>query len=79
MSLEKSIEEFRYKRENLPCPLMRVYEQLSDSDKKVFDNAIKKGIPDLTLANALRKEGYRIAELSISQHRRGVCRCQSND
>lgn len=79
MSLEKSIEEFRVKRENLPCPLIRIYEQLNDTDKKAFDSAMKNNIPDSTLAYALRKEGFRIAEVSISQHRRGVCRCQTNN
>jgi hypothetical protein len=77
MSLENSIEEARYKG-NVVCPFARLIDQLSDADKKALDAAINKRLPDVTLATALRKEGYRIAEISISQHRKGLCRCRQN-
>ena len=78
MSLENSIEEFRYKGNNA-CPFARLIEQLNDADKKALDAAINKRLPDVTLATALRKEGYRIAEISISQHRKGLCRCRQSN
>lgn len=78
MSLENSIEEARYKGTTL-CPFARLIDQLSDADKKALDAAINKRLPDVTLATALRKEGYRIAEISISQHRKGLCRCRQNN
>lgn len=78
MSLENSIEEARYKG-NTVCPLARLINGLSEADKKALDAAINKRLPDVTLATALRKEGYRIAEISISQHRKGLCRCRQNN
>jgi hypothetical protein len=79
MSLEQSIEEFRHKGTNDGiCPFAKLIEKLSDADKKALANAIEKRLPDVTLANALRKEGYKIAEISIAQHRKGLCRCKSN-
>lgn len=74
MSLEKSIEEFRYKGSGL-CPFARLINTLNDADKKALNAAITKRLPDVTIASALRKEGYKIAEISISQHRKGLCRC----
>ena len=78
MSLEKSIEEFRYKGNGL-CPFARLINTLSDADKKALEAAMAKRLPDVTLASALRKEGYKIAEISISQHRKGLCRCLNNE
>lgn len=78
MSLENSIEEARYKGDSV-CPFARLIDQLNDADKKALDNAINRRLPDVTLATALRKEGYKIAEISISQHRRGLCRCRQNN
>ena len=77
MSLEKSIEEARFKGLEL-CPFARIINKLSDADKKALDEAINKRLPDVTLATALRKEGYRIAEISIAQQRKGLCRCRQN-
>ena len=78
MTLEDSIEQVRYKKQDQPCPLGLIIEKLSKADQDALHKAIEKRIPDVTLANALRKEGYRIAEISISTHRRGVCRCATN-
>lgn len=75
MALSDSIEEFRFKKLDGLCPFGKLVESLNDNDKKVIDNAINKNIPSVTLANALRKEGYKIAEATISQHRRNICRC----
>jgi hypothetical protein len=78
MSLENSIEEARYKG-NTICPFARIINKLNDADKKALEAAIKKNLPDVTLATALRKEGYKIAEISIAQHRKGLCRCRQNN
>lgn len=78
MSLENSIEEARYKGDSV-CPFARLIDQLNDADKKALDSAINRRLPDVTLATALRKEGYKIAEISISQHRKGLCRCRQNN
>lgn len=78
MSLENSIEEARFKGNTL-CPFARLIDELNDADKKALDAAINKRLPDVTLATALRKEGYRIAEISISQHRKGICRCRQTN
>ena len=78
MSLENSIEEARYKGNTL-CPFARLIDGLNNADKKALDAAINKRLPDVTLATALRKEGYKIAEISIAQHRKGLCRCRQNN
>jgi len=75
MSLAKTLEEHRTRFEPKPCPFVILHNSLSDEDKKALDLAITNKYPDINIATALRAEGYRIAEVSISQHRRGVCRC----
>lgn len=79
MSLEESIEEFRYKGNASICPFAKLLNTLNEADRKAALKAIEKNIPDVTLASALRKEGYKIAEISISQHRKKLCRCQNNE
>ena len=79
MSLEDSIEEFRYKGTDIGlCPFAKLINKLNDADRKALFNAMEKGLPDITLASALRNEGYKIAEISIAQHRKGICRCKNN-
>ena len=78
MALSESIEEFRFKKLDGLCPFAKLIESLNDADKKALLDALEKKIPSVTLANALRKEKYKIAEATISQHRRGVCRCPKN-
>jgi hypothetical protein len=73
MSLEKSIEEFKHN--NGVCPFAKLINNLNDEDKKALLKALDNKVPDVTLASALRKEGWRIAEISIAQHRKGICRC----
>jgi hypothetical protein len=77
MSLEESIEAVRYKGADLSCPFQRLINNLPVADKKALLNAIDKNLPDVTLAQALRKEGYKIAEISIANHRKRVCRCEN--
>ena len=79
MTLAESIEQFRFKKLDGLCPFAKLIESLDDKDKEVLNNAINKKVPSVTLANALRKEGYKIAEATISQHRRGICRCPKSD
>jgi hypothetical protein len=77
MSLEKSIEEFTYS--NGVCPFAKLFFKLNSEDQKALVKAVANNVPDITLASALRKEGYRIAEISISQHRKGICRCPNRE
>lgn len=79
MSLEDSIEEFRYKGNGSICPFAKLLNTLNEADRNAALKAIERQIPDVTLASALRKEGYKIAEISISQHRKKLCRCPNND
>lgn len=78
MSLRESIEEVRFIKENEPCPFSKIINQLNKEDKEALQDALDKRLPDVTIANALRKEGFRIAEISISKHRRALCRCITN-
>lgn len=73
MSLEKSIEQFKHSYG--VCPFAKLVNNLNDEDRKALLKAIENKVPDITLASALRKEGWRIAEVSIAQHRKGICRC----
>lgn len=75
MTLSESIEEFRFKKLDGLCPFGKLIESLNDSDKEALISAINKKIPSVTIASALRKEKYKIAEATISQHRKGICRC----
>ena len=80
MTLQSSIEHFAYKRpQDDICPVGKLMERLDDADKKALLDAFKKGIPAVTITNALRKEGYKIAETSIGNHKKGICRCPNNN
>jgi len=74
MSLEKAIEEVRYKGDGV-CSFARLINSLSAEDKETLLKALENKVPDTTLASALRKEGWRVAEYSIATHRKGTCRC----
>lgn len=79
MTLQDSIEQFAHKKpQDDVCPVGKLFTQLNDADKKALLNAIEKNIPSVTITNALRKEGYKIAEVSVSNHKKGMCRCQNN-
>lgn len=60
-----------------PCPFAELIE-LIDSDtaellEKLVDNT---KIPIRSIHEELQKEGYRIARETISNHRKGWCRCK---
>jgi len=79
MALKDTIEQFRWRQNEKGCPYANFLETLENKeDKKALQDAVIKGIPATTICKALRKEGYRLAEISINEHRRGVCRCQNN-
>lgn len=75
MSLEESLEQFSQNKQNEGCPVGRLILKLNDADKKALDNAFQKSVPSVTITSALRKEGYKIAETSISNHRKNMCKC----
>lgn len=74
MSLEKAIEEVRHRPDDV-CSFARLINNLNDEDRKTLLKALENKVPDVTLASALRKEGWRVAEYSIATHRKGNCRC----
>ena len=79
MGLKDKIEQFRWKQHENGCPYANFLMTVSDKeDKKALEDAVNKGIPATTICKALRAEGYRLAAISINEHRRGVCRCQNN-
>ena len=73
MSLAKALENTWSKNEY--CPVTRLYNSLSDEDKKTFDNAIKNDIPHAVLVRALRVEGFKIGKETIAAHFNNQCRC----
>jgi hypothetical protein len=80
MSLKNTIEQFRWKQVEKGCPYANFLELLAQENKedaKSLEEAVNKGIPATTICKALRAEGYRLAEISINEHRRGVCRCHN--
>ena len=79
MGLKDKIEQFRWKQYENGCPYANFLMTVNDKeDRKALEDAVNKGIPATTICKALRAEGYRLAEISINEHRRGVCRCQNN-
>lgn len=80
MALKNKIEQFRWKQIDNGCPYANFLEALvseNKEDAKALEDAVNKNIPATTICKALRAEGYRLAEISINEHRRGVCRCQN--
>ena len=74
MALKESLQKFAVET-SLYCPFQRVINKLTDEDREVLTKALVEGYPNITIAKALRTEGYRIAEISIMEHRKGLCRC----
>jgi hypothetical protein len=76
MSLEENIKKHLFDRNN-KCSWTVLYEQLSEADKKVIDNALANNYATVTIIAALRDEGYRMGEPTLNQHRRQKCRCRN--
>jgi hypothetical protein len=74
MALKESLQKFAVET-SLYCPFQRVINKLSPEDKATLSQALVEGYPNITIAKALRTEGHRIAEISIMEHRKGLCRC----
>lgn len=80
MGLKDKIEQYRWKQIEVGCPYANFLMTVVDKeDRKALEEAVNKGIPATTICKALRAEGYRLAEISINEHRRGVCRCQNKE
>lgn len=74
MSLKDAIAQHSYRAFD-SCPLSRIIERLSKEDKEALEQAIKNNVAVYSIARALRSEGHRIAESSVSDHAKKVCRC----
>ena len=77
MALKDTIERYRWKQIERGCPYANFLISLNKEDTKALEDAVAGGIPATTICKALRAEGYRLAEISINEHRRGVCRCKN--
>ena len=73
MALAKSLKTARI-RSDL-CPVLVIYNQLSNEDKDVFDKAVEKGITTNGLLTALQEEGYAIAWATVERHLKKICKC----
>ena len=74
MALKDSLQKFAVET-TIYCPFQRVINKLNKEDKDTLSKALVEGYPNITIAKALRDEGHRIAEISIMEHRKGLCRC----
>lgn len=74
MALKESLEKFAVET-SIYCPFQRIINKLDKADKETLSQALLEGYPNITIAKALRVEGHRIAEISIMEHRKGLCRC----
>ena len=78
MALKDTIERYRWKQIERGCPYANFLIELENKeDRKALEDAVVSGIPATTICKALRAEGYRLAEISINEHRREVCRCKT--
>jgi len=76
MALSEAIDMLRVLRTpNLRCPYKILYDSLLPEDKKAIDNAWEKGYSLNIIMRALRNEGYKTSNESLSAHRRGTCPC----
>lgn len=74
MALKDSLQKYAVER-TIYCPFQRIINKLDKADKETLSQALLEGYPNITIAKALRVEGHRIAEISIMEHRKGLCRC----
>jgi hypothetical protein len=74
MALKQSLDKYVVET-TIYCPFQRLINKLSPEDRATLEEALEKKFPNITIAKALRAEGYRIAEISIMEHKKGICRC----
>jgi hypothetical protein len=77
MSLRESLDKYLNQSPDL-CPTARLRNKLSPEDQEVLDSAFEKNVAIYSIARALRAEGHRIAEATVSDHHKKVCRCYKN-
>jgi hypothetical protein len=74
MGLSESIAKFDFGSSDA-CPFQTLLNKLSKEDQAVIANAFERGVSGYAVCKALRSEGYRIAEVSVYDHRKKICRC----
>lgn len=74
MGLSESINKFSSGLDSI-CPFQQLLNKLTKEDQAVIDNAFTRGVSGYAVCKALRSEGYRIAEVSVYDHRKQICRC----
>ena len=74
MALKDSIAKHSFRTSD-SCPITRLKERLTKEDQAALDEAMKTNVAIYAIARALRSEGHRIAETSIGDHMKKVCRC----
>ncbi len=60
------------------CKVVKIWETLDDSDKKIYAEAINNWTawPSFALERELRKRGVTISNDAISRHRQEMCFCK---
>lgn len=74
MGLKEALEQKVYKADNR-CSAATFLESLPKGDKELVMKALEDGVATIGLVGALRSEGYKIAEWSLNNHRKGRCKC----
>lgn len=60
-----------------PCRVMMILDTLETSDQVILAKALEDyhTWPAKTLSNALKERGLKLADTTISKHRRNLCAC----
>lgn len=72
------LEGLKPPKKNFTCKVGEILTGLSDSDKKILEDAInadKSVWPAKTLSNELGKRGIHLVDTTITKHRTKQCWC----
>lgn len=79
MGILTDIEEVARARRlsQIRCPVARAIGSMTEEDAEAFEAALSDwNIEHVTLRQVLQKNGYKIGDKAVSNHRNGKCSCE---
>lgn len=78
MALANRLVEILEITHGTKCAYILMIEEMKPEDRKALETAWESGYSQRIILRALRSEGYKTSNESISNHKTGNCKCQKN-
>lgn len=73
MSLRDRLEKAENRRSGFRCAVCGILQGMTAEDRQALEEALASEMYGSLIAQALRDEGYSIADQTLNRHRRGRC------